>query len=187
MAIIVSHAELMEKQEFFLKELVAGKLFVYPTDTIYGIGCNAQKIESVKKIRELKQRDTKPFSIIPPSFEWITQHCQVTDEQLNSIQQSEGKETFLVPVNTSFDVSAIAPDKQLIGIRVSNHWFTKLIEQAQVAFITTSVNISGEPHILDINQIPDSIRRGVDYIIDDGIHDANPSRITDLTTHTIVR
>ena len=53
------------------------EVFIYPTDTIYGIGCDATNDKLVEKIREIKQRENKPFSIIAPSVQWILDNFNV--------------------------------------------------------------------------------------------------------------
>ena len=67
----------------FVDDIKHGAVFIYPTDTIYGLGCDATNEESVKKIKELKYRDKdKPMSVIAPSVDWIKEHCEVTDEMI---------------------------------------------------------------------------------------------------------
>ena len=66
-----------KKPEFFLD-----KIFIYPTDTIYGIGCDAENEFLVDKISEIKKRDIKPFSVIAPSVEWILENCETTKEEI---------------------------------------------------------------------------------------------------------
>jgi len=64
----------LEHIDFFIAEAKAGKIFVYPTDTIYGIGC-IYTLENVEKIYAIKKRDEKKmFSIIAPSFDWISEN-----------------------------------------------------------------------------------------------------------------
>ncbi len=58
------------------KEILAGKIFIYPTDTVYVIGCNALDKKAVARLKEIKKRDkNKPLSIIVPSFNWIEKYC----------------------------------------------------------------------------------------------------------------
>ena len=67
----------------FIEDIKNGAVFIYPTDTIYGLGCDATNLASVKLIRELKYRDKdKPMSVIAPSVEWIREHCEVSGEMI---------------------------------------------------------------------------------------------------------
>ena len=60
------------------KLLQEGKIFIYPTDTIYGLGCNALDVCAVERIKKIKGRDKdKPMSVIAPSLEWINENCVV--------------------------------------------------------------------------------------------------------------
>ena len=74
MRILTKEEFLLEKIQLF-EEILDGAVFVYPTDTIYGIGCNATDEKAVRKLRELKGRPTNPFSVIVPSTEWILENC----------------------------------------------------------------------------------------------------------------
>ncbi len=81
---IISLNDFLQQQDFFIAEAEMGKIFVYPTDTVYGIGA-IHTPENVEKIFAIKQRDTKKmFSIIAPSFERIQKNYEspVTDDQL---------------------------------------------------------------------------------------------------------
>ena len=84
----------MEKQEI-IDSITRGSLFIHPTDTIYGIGCNAQNSNSVKKIRKLKARSANPFSIIAPSFEWINENCIITKQAEEWLKKLPGPYTLI--------------------------------------------------------------------------------------------
>ncbi|MDP3640054.1 MAG: Sua5/YciO/YrdC/YwlC family protein, partial [Nanoarchaeota archaeon] len=64
--------------EEILQRIKDGAIFIHPTDTIYGLGCDATNGAAVRKLRELKQRPTNPFSVWVPSLTWIRKHCEVT-------------------------------------------------------------------------------------------------------------
>ncbi len=158
------------------KELVSGKIFIYPTDTIYGLGCNAKKKESVITIREIKKRDAKPFSVIAPSKEWIYHHFVIFNKHY--IQQLPGPYTFILTMKQRCVSSAVNNGLPTLGVRIPNHPFTSYLS---IPFITTSVNYSGKSPIQEIKQIPSGIKKRVDYIIDDGPLYNKPSTLVDLT------
>ena len=78
-------------QNNLIQEILSGKIFIYPTDAIYGLGCNAENIDAVNKIKEIKQRDKdKPLSVIAPSIDWIKENL-IVDYNLNKYLKIYGK------------------------------------------------------------------------------------------------
>ena len=154
--------------------LLDNSIFIYPTDTIYGIGCNASNPELVEKIRELKQRDNKPLSIIAPSKQWILDNCITTKQELDkylpgpyTLILKKKIPEFLFPASSTL----------YLGVRIPKHDFTELLQRTNQPIITTSVNLSGQPFATRISEIPEQIIQGVDFIINAGTLSGNPSTI----------
>jgi len=146
------------------KEILAGKIFIYPTDTIYGIGCDATNQQAVSRVREIKTRDKdKPISIIAPNIEWILKNFETTEEEI--IKYLPGPFTLLLKKKDINFLPWISPNDR-IGIRIPKNNFTKEIRKAGRAFVTTSVNLSGEPSALTIKDIKPEIITKVDYIVE---------------------
>lgn len=163
----------INKQEIISK-ILQGKIFVYPTDTIYGIGCNAENIESVNKIKKIKQRDSnKPMSVIAPSIDWIKENL-IVDVDLS--KHLPGPYTIILKKKNLNFLNHVSNTNSL-GIRIPDNDFTKLIQQSEVPFITTSVNLSGEYFITKISDIPESIKNKIDVIIDAGELNGKPSTL----------
>ena len=93
--------EFLQNQNFYLKQIQKGKIFIYPTDTIYGIGCITSNKKSVAKIRKIKQRNTKPFSIIIPNKKWIKENCITKPTHQEYINKLPGKYTFIFKLKNS--------------------------------------------------------------------------------------
>jgi L-threonylcarbamoyladenylate synthase len=150
------------------------QIFIYPTDTIYGIGCNAENKELVEKIREIKQRDQKPFSIIAPSKNWILKNfvCKISllDKYL------PGPFTLILKKkNKNFlnEVSSL----DTIGIRIPKHPFTKILQKTKKPIVTTSVNVSGQPFATKISEVDKTILDKVDTIFNYGTLFGKPSTL----------
>lgn len=161
----------MDSEEI-INSIKQGKIFIYPTDTIYGLGCDATNIDSVNKIKEIKQRDKdKPLSIIAPSLDWIKEHM-IIDCDLS--KYLPGPYTIILKKKNLKFLEWVSNTDSL-GIRIPKHEFTELIQKTNLPFITTSVNLSGEPFITEISQIPEEILDNTDHIIDYGELTGKPS------------
>jgi len=146
------------------EQILKGKLFIYPTDTLYGIGCDATNMNSVNKIKEIKSRDkNKPLSIIAPSINWIKQNC-IINKGLDINKYLPGPYTIILKKKNP-DFLFWVSSSDTLGIRIPNCDFCKKIQKAGVPFITTSVNLSGEPFAKSIKEISKEIINKVDYII----------------------
>ena len=148
------------EQEEIRKAILEGKIFIYPTDTIYGIGCNAENKKAVEKIREIKKRDMKPFSVIAPSFEWIKEFL-VVDIDLR--KYLPGAYTIILKKKNPDFLKWVSGDS--LGVRIPDCNFCDKIRATGIPFITTSVNFSGEKPAIKISEIPREILNKVDFVI----------------------
>ncbi|HUS50914.1 MAG TPA: L-threonylcarbamoyladenylate synthase [Candidatus Paceibacterota bacterium] len=151
-------------EEILKQDILEGKIFIYPTDTIYGIGCNALDKKAVEKIKNIKARDKdKPLSIIAPSIDWIKENLIVpTDFDLK--KYLPGAYTIILKKKNPGFLKLVSSGNSL-GIRIPDCDFTKIIQKSGVPFITTSVNLSGEPFALRLNDLKQEIKKQVDVII----------------------
>lgn len=153
-----------------------GKIFIYPTDTIYGLGCDATNEQAVEKIRAIKNRpDRMPFSVIAPSKSWILETCEVKNELL--LEKLPGPYTLIFPLQEkSVPVHAVNHKDDTLGVRIPHHWFTHLVEEAGVPFVTTSVNVTGDKFMKKFGDISEEMKEVVDYCIYEGEIKGIPSR-----------
>jgi L-threonylcarbamoyladenylate synthase len=162
------------KQEQLISEIKKGKIFIYPTDTIYGIGCNALDKNAVEKIKQIKKRDkNKPISIIVPSKNWVKENCIV---DLDLDKYLPGPYTIILKKKNKEFLSWVSNTDSL-GIRIPNNNFCKKIQKSNLPFITTSVNLSQQPPITKISEIPKTILNKVDIIINKGELSGRPSTL----------
>ncbi len=168
--------ESLKKAEI-AREILKNKIFIYPTDTIYGIGCNALDEDAVQKIRDIKKTD-HPFSVIAPSKDWIYKNCYA---KRSYIEKLPGPFTFILKMKKRVVAKNVVLGKRSLGVRIPNHLFTKIVQKAGVPFITTSVNETGKKPLIDVKKIPKKIKKKIDYVIDEGVIDNKPSTIIDLT------
>jgi len=163
-----------------LSEVIkSGKIIVYPTDTIYGIGCDATNASAVRKIRQIKKRTEKPFSVIAPSKQWIYNNFKVKNRTY--IQKLPGPFTYLLKTKKKRFLPREVSNSDVIGVRISDNRITKMIQKSGRPFITTSVNLSGQKHATAVEDIDPEIFQKVDIVIDAGRLSNPPSTIIDLT------
>ena len=157
------------------------EIFIYPTDTVYGIGCNAEDSRLVSRIRKIKNRDNKPFSVIAPSIDWILENCKTSLGFLETY--FPGPYTLILEKKSHYFLSSVSDEKYL-GVRIPNHDFTKKLQSFGKPIVTTSVNFSGEKPANSIEEIPKNILKKVNFIFDYGKLSGKPSTIIFLDKFT---
>jgi len=167
------------------KAILDGKIFIYPTDTLYGIGCKVEAKESVKKIMKAKGRKKeKPFSVIVPSKEWISENTKITKENEKFVGVLfPGPYTIIL--NAKERIPYVVSKEGSMGIRIPKHEFCDLIRSLNLLFLTTSVNLSEEEPVFSLKDIPKEIRSISDYAIDDGRIEGPASRVFDIRTNEL--
>ena len=185
---IISKQEFETNKDGYVSQIKSGAVFIYPTDTIYGIGCNALLNAKVKQIREIKLRPTSPFSVIVPNKEWIYENCIVTQESQEYIDQLPGPFTLILPLK---DPQLLSDEicGETVGVRLPDHWISELVSELGYPIITTSVNEKGRQFMTSIETLEKTIEKQVDLIIEEGEILGKPSRIIrfDSVESTIVR
>lgn len=146
-----------------------GGIILYPTDTIWGIGCDATNPEAVEKIYKLKQReDSKSMIVLVDKVGRIPSYVsEMPDLAWDLVELSDKPLTIIYPKAKNLASNLVATDGS-IGIRVANHDFcSKLIGRYGKPIVSTSANISGKPFPKSFHDIDDAIKDKVDYIVSD--------------------
>ena len=150
------------------KVVQEGGIILYPTDTIWGIGCDAANTEAVKRIFALKQRDeAKSMIILLDTDNKLQSYIQdVPELAYNLIEYAEKPLTLVMPGAKNISPALIAADGS-VGIRVTSHSFCQqLIQRLRRPLVSTSANISGQSSPQYFGQISEEIINGVDYVVD---------------------
>ncbi|WP_075603423.1 L-threonylcarbamoyladenylate synthase [Saccharicrinis aurantiacus] len=150
-----------------IEVLQNGGLILYPTDTVWGIGCDATNPEAVKKIYDLKQReDSKSMLVLLDSDAKLPSYMQEVPEMAyDLIELSEKPITIIFPGAKNLANNLIGEDGT-IGIRVSSEQFSQqLCARFKKPIVSTSANINGEDSPQNFGQISEEIKAGVDYVV----------------------
>ena len=174
-----------------LQTLKQGGLILYPTDTVWGIGCDATNYDAVKKIYELKQReDSKSMICLVSDFKMLGQFVEEIPEAAYSILKYAARPTTIIfdkPRRVSENL--IAADNTL-GIRVVREKFCNtLLKRFKKPIVSTSANISGQSTPKTFKEINEDILKGVDYVVN--LHrekkSGKPSAVIKLSNDGIVK
>ena len=150
-----------------IEVLKRGGLIVYPTDTIWGIGCDATNYEAVKRIYALKNREeSKSMICLVPDFKMLNQYIEEVPEVAYDILKYANKPTTVIydrPLRVAENL--IAEDNTL-AIRVVRDGFcNKLLKKFRRPIVSTSANISSNPSPKSFKEIDQDILKGVDYVV----------------------
>ena len=165
-----------------LRVLSSGGLILYPTDTIWGIGCDATNEEAVAKIYTLKQRvASKSMIILLAEERDILTYVTQPDLQIFDYIKGIAKPVTVIYEGATALAENLVEEDGTIAIRIVKDDFCKhLIKRFRKPIVSTSANISGYPPPLLFNDIDAAIKSGVDYIVQhrqDDLYAAAPSAI----------
>jgi tRNA threonylcarbamoyl adenosine modification protein (Sua5/YciO/YrdC/YwlC family) len=179
--------ETSTKEEFlaqkvkFIRKISQGAVFVHPTDTIYGIGCDATNEKAVQRIRDIKQRSLMPFSVIAPSKRWIYENCDVSAQGEKWLEKLPGPFTFIFKLkNKSAIAKSVILGSPTLGVRIPKYWISEIVSELGIPVVTTSANITGQPFMTSLDDVETSVGQKVDFIIYDGEKQGRPSTIVKL-------
>ena len=147
-----------------------GGVILYPTDTVWGIGCDATNAEAVKRVYAIKQRDdSKALICLVDSDARMQRYFRnvpdVAWQLIDSLKESDAKPTTLILDGAINLAENLIADDGSVGIRITNESFSKeLCYRFQKAIVSTSANISGEPAAQNYCDIDPRIIEAVDYV-----------------------
>ena len=148
-----------------------GGVILYPTDTVWGIGCDATNVEAVKRVYAIKQRDDSKALICLVDSDarmqrYFRQVPDVAWQLIDSLKEAENaKPTTLILDGAINLASNLVAEDGSLGIRITNEPFSKeLCYRFQKALVSTSANISGEPAAQNYCDIDPRIIEQVDYV-----------------------
>lgn len=153
-----------------LDTLHNGGIILYPTDTIWGLGCDATNEEAVEKIIRIKGRkEDKNFIILLHSEHQLEGYTnQIPDVAYQLIEYAEKPLTIIYSGAKNLPPNVIAKDGS-IAIRIVKHKFcSTLLQRFRKPILSTSANISGEPSARYYDEIDESIKKQVDYSVEYG-------------------
>ena len=160
---------MLEKAAELIKQ---GKIVVFPTETVYGIGANGLNEQAVKKLYEVKQRPyNKPISLLVSNMEMVNEIAK----DITEVEYKIMEKFFPGPLTIILKKKDIVPDivtagQDTVGVRMpSGEIARKLVEMARVPIATPSANITGEPSGTNLQEIKKHFEGKADYFIDGGI------------------
>lgn len=165
----------MERMDTKLKEeieracevLRRGGLILYPTDTIWGIGCDATNEEAVRRVFALKRREeAKSMLVLVDDAGRLASYVDVPEVAYDLLEVAVRPMTIVYPGARNLAPSLVAADGS-VGIRVTGEAFSRgLVARFRRPVVSTSANVSGEPSPGCFAEISETVRAGVDYVVD---------------------
>lgn len=153
-----------------LKVLKDGGTILYPTDTVWGLGCDATNPDAVKKIYEIKHRaDSKSLVLLACDLDMVARYIKkIPDIAIDLVEVNDRPMTLIYPgADTNLLAHNVVAEDGSVGMRIPmNDFCVQLVRKLRRPLVSTSANISGEPTPRSYAEIPEEIRSAVDYIVE---------------------
>ena len=151
-----------------LEVLKGGGIILYPTDTIWGIGCDATNVDAVKRVYEIKQReDSKSMLVLMENPNRISSYVDDVPEIALDLLEVTNKPTTIIYSGAKNLANNLINSDGSIGIRITDERFTQqLIQRFKKPIVSTSANISGDAPAQNFMEISQDIIDSVDYVVE---------------------
>lgn len=159
---------MMKKEvENALKTLREGGLLLYPTDTVWGIGCDATNPQAVENLYALKKREeTKAMVCLAADFDMVKNYVGEIPKNIQEVLEKQHRPTTVIYNHPKNVAKNLLANNDTVAIRICDSTFCKkLIKAFGKPIVSTSANISGKDSPKTFSQITDEIKIGVDYIV----------------------
>jgi len=171
-----------------LEVIQKGGVILYPTDTIWGLGCDPFDQAAVERILQLKKRaPEKPFILLVNSIDMLKQYIERLHPRVETLLSYHKRPLTIVYDNPMNLPSSIISDDGTIGIRITTDPFCKhFIDRLGKPLISTSANINGQPCPPNFNAISADIIKGVDYVVNlrqDDDQELQPSVVASINAN----
>lgn len=158
----------MEKEiELALEALRKGGLILYPTDTVWGIGCDAANADAVARIYALKRSENKhSMLVLCESADMVVRYVNKAPGIAFEVMEMATKPLTLILPGAGGLAENLIPEEKTLGVRVPDHEFCrKLLRRFGRPIVSTSANISGEPTPKSLAEVAREIIDGVDMVV----------------------
>ncbi len=160
-------------------------VIAYPTETVFGIGCNPNSNIALNKINSIKQRDeNKGFIIVSNNIEHLQQYTRF---DLSLLKQPKRATTYIVPCKKQF-IGLLTGNKNSIAIRLSNHpQIADICNLLNHAVVSTSLNLSGKPAITCNSDAKKQFEEALDFVVAGECGGQQPSQIINAVSLKTIR
>jgi L-threonylcarbamoyladenylate synthase len=184
-----------EQIDLIVDYLKRGQVIAYPTDTIYGLGCDAGNAVAVEKIKKIKGgREDKPFIALISDFKMLKEYCEVNAEQLEYLEKVWVNPPYppleggrIRPVTVILESQGNLPHEltgglESLAVRLpANDFLVKIISKCGFPVVSTSLNKTGQPPLSSVQNLEKHFKALPDLAVDAGaIAGGKPSKLIDL-------
>jgi L-threonylcarbamoyladenylate synthase len=175
--------------DYIVNVLKNNGVVLLPTDTIYGLMCDATNIEAVDKIYRMKNRDySKPMLILVSNIDMLNKYCKVENgtEKMLIDKYFPGEMTIILKRKEDIPL-LVTSGKDTIGVRIPNNKeLLSIISKLDRPLVSTSANISNSINITSIDLLDERIKKEADYIYDGGVVNNNASTVVKVDDNKVV-
>ncbi|MFH1255440.1 MAG: L-threonylcarbamoyladenylate synthase [bacterium] len=179
-----------DQADFIVDYLKSGRTMAYPTDTVYGLGCDARNAKAIEKINKIKERtDPKPFLVLISDLKMLEKYCFANFEQIEYLKTvwpassagGPGPVTAILKRRRNLP-SELSGGLDSIAVRLpKNDFLVKIIRKAGFPIVSTSLNIKGGKPLADVENLEKYFKFKPDLAVDAGkCGKIKPSRLVDI-------